>query len=113
MLSDQPIRSLVAWGLSPCILQPPDFNATFLLFQGSLLPNKHKCRCYRRGAVWGYVEAPFSGPGAGLRISLQVKDCEVPPTNARKLLLTFLGRESLGVVEFWNHLEAPEAAVIH
>ncbi|CAK8987939.1 unnamed protein product [Durusdinium trenchii] len=37
LLSDQPIRTL--------------------------LPNKHSCRCYRKGAVWGYVEVPFSGPG--------------------------------------------------
>eukprot|EP00434_Breviolum_minutum_P027817 symbB.v1.2.024603.t1/scaffold2342.1/size81844/6 len=30
---------------------------------GSLLPNKQGCRCYRRGAVWGFMETPFSGPG--------------------------------------------------
>ncbi|CAJ1405786.1 unnamed protein product [Effrenium voratum] len=28
----------------------------------SLLPYEG-CRCYRRGAVWGVLEAPFSGPG--------------------------------------------------
>ena len=37
LLSDQPIRSL--------------------------LPGLKGCRCYRRGAVWGYLEVPFSGAG--------------------------------------------------
>lgn len=40
---------------------------TFLSCSGSLLPNKQGCRCYRRGAVWGFMETPFSGPGAILR----------------------------------------------
>jgi hypothetical protein len=55
-------------------LRPESGNLVFMsIIDGrprKFAPEQGWRRCYRRGAVWGYLEAPFSGPGADLRAAI-------------------------------------------